>query len=54
VVVSASQLLSGRDPKAIADELIGYRGTAAAALSAMVEGLGHGDAGGSIVPLDVV
>lgn len=38
VIVNASQLLSGRDPKEIVDEMIAYRGTTAAALNAMREG----------------
>jgi pyrroline-5-carboxylate reductase len=37
VVVNASQLLAGVDPKHIVDEMIAYRGTTAAALNEMVE-----------------
>jgi pyrroline-5-carboxylate reductase len=37
VVVNAAQLLSGRDPQEIVDELVAYRGTTASAIDAMVE-----------------
>ena len=38
VVVDAARLLAGRDPRAIVDELVAYRGTTAAAIEAMVQG----------------
>lgn len=37
VVVDAAQLLAGREPQEIVDELVAYRGTTASAIEAMLE-----------------
>jgi pyrroline-5-carboxylate reductase len=37
VVIDAAQLLSGREPGEIVEELVAYRGTTTAAIDAMVE-----------------
>src|SRR5262249_20369264 len=37
VIVNASQLLAGPDPKEIVDEMVAYRGTTAAALTTIMD-----------------